>query len=166
MATTTLLTADQYLKMHFEERAPEFVHGELIERSMPTPLHGRLHYLLALRLQNVGFGVIGVHMRLADDVIRIPDLAIFRDPPESRMPSSPPFIIVEIISPDDRHAELMKKFDQYRAWGVEHIWVVEPDIQKLHVYESRGLIEVKQFELPESKIRIDAAALFAEASAR
>jgi Uma2 family endonuclease len=166
MATTTQLTADQYLKMHFEELEPEFVHGELVERPMPTSLHGRLHYLLALRLQNAGFGMIGVRMRLADDVIRIPDLAFFREPTEERIPTSPPLIVVEIISPDDRYYEPMKKLDEYRTWGVENIWIVEPDLKKFHVYDSGGLIEAKQFELPGAGIRIPADELFAEATAR
>ncbi len=90
---------------------------------------------------------------------------MFRTFPE-RVPASPPHIVIEIISPDDRYYELMKKFDEYRAWGVEHIWIVEPDTQKFHVYESRGLIEVKQFDQPEAGIRIAADELFAEATAR
>jgi Uma2 family endonuclease len=165
MATTTQLTADQYLKMHFEDLEPEFVHGELIERPMPTSLHAWLTHLLSMRLHRAGFCLAGVRCRLPEDVFRIPDLEVFTTFPE-RIPTSPPLIVVEIISPDDRYSDLMKKLDGYRAWGVEHIWIVEPETRKFHVYESRGLIEAKQFELPEAGIRITADELFAEATGR
>ncbi len=165
MGTTTQLTADQYLKMHFEELEPEFVHGELIERPMPTSLHAWLTHLLSMRLHEAGFCLAGVRCRLPEDVFRIPDLAVFATFPE-RIPTSPPLIVVEIISPDDRYYDLMKKLDGYRAWGVHHIWIVEPETRKFHVYESRGLIEAQQFELSEAGIRIAADELFAEATGR
>jgi Uma2 family endonuclease len=162
MASTTLLTAEQYLNMHFEDLEPEFVHGELIQRPRPTSLHAWLTHLLSMRLHGAGFCLVGVRCRLPEDIFRIPDLAIFTAFPE-RIPASPPIVVVEIVSPDDRHAEVMRKLDEYRAWGVEHIWLVEPELRKLFVYDSRGLLEVKQFELPDLKIRIAAEELFAEA---
>ena len=79
------------------------------------------------------------------------------------MPASPPLLVVEIVSPDDRHEELLRKLDQYREWGVEHIRVVQPELRKLHVYDARGLTEVSQFELAEAGVRIAAEQLFAEA---
>jgi Uma2 family endonuclease len=163
MATTALLTVDQYLKMHFEDLEPEFVRGELIERSMPTSIHAWLTHLLSMRLHGAGFCLIGVRCQLASDVIRIPDLAVFRSFPQERVPASPPLLVVEIVSPDDRHEELLRKLDQYREWGVEHIRVVQPELRKLHVYDARGLTEVSQFELAEAGVRIAAEQLFAEA---
>ncbi len=164
MATTSLLTADQYLKTHFEGPEPEFVHGELIERSMPNLTHGRLQHLLSVHLHGAGFCVSEVRMRLASDLIRIPDVAVFHDAPPESVPSSPPFVVVEIVSPDDRHEELLLKLDQCRDWGVEHIWIVQPELKKLHSYDARGLTEVRRFELAAAKIAIDAEQLFAEAA--
>ena len=63
--------------------------------------------------------------------------------------------------PEDSHEALMEKLGQYRSWGIEHIWVVEPELKEFHVFDSHGLMEVKAFELPG--LRIDAAELFAEA---
>lgn len=163
MATTSLLTVDQYLKGHFEELEPEFVHGELIERSMPNLTHGRLQHLLSVLLHGAGYCVSEVRMLVAEDIVRIPDLAVFRSPPRDRVPASPPFLVVEIVSPDDRHEELLLKLDQYREWGVDHIWIVQPELRKLHIYDSQGLTQVSQFELPEANIHIDADQLFAEA---
>jgi Uma2 family endonuclease len=159
-----MLTVEQYLAMHFGEREPEFVHGELRERSMPTWPHGRLQALLVTRLNQIGFGGVEVRMRLAADLFRIPDLAVFKgSPPAEQVPSSPPFIVVEITSPDDRHQDLLEKLEEYRVWGVPHIWVVEPELKKFYVYTTAGLTQVTQFELLESGFRVTAAELFAEA---
>jgi Uma2 family endonuclease len=162
---TTQLTADRYFKMHFEDLEPEFVRGELIERAMPTFMHAWLTHLLSMRLHGAGFCLIAVRCQLAADVIRIPDLAVFAAFPE-RVPESPPFVVVEIASPDDRLEELLRKLDQYCTWGVQNIWLVEPELKKLYSYDSRGLTEVLQFELPELNIRVTAGELFVEPNAR
>src|SRR5271169_1419648 len=77
MATGALFSAEQYLATHFGEREPEFVRGELVHRPMPTWLHGRLQHLLSVRLHGVGFCGTEVRMRLAADLFRIPDVAVF-----------------------------------------------------------------------------------------
>jgi Uma2 family endonuclease len=164
MATTTLPTVDQYVNAHFDQPEPEFVHGELIQRSMPTAIHAWLAHLLSMRLHAAGFCLVTVRLRIAEDVIRIPDLAVFREFPRDRAPARPPLIVVEIVSPDDRHGELLRKLSEYCEWGVAHIWVVEPELEKLFVYDSRGLWEVKQFE--SANLRIAAEELFAEPTAR
>ncbi len=163
MASTTLLTVEQYLNTHYEYE-PEFEEGELIERSMPTTMHALLTTLLTVRLHEVGCCLIAARLRLSKDVIRIPDLCVYHEFPKEKLPTSPPFITVEIVSPDDRHERLLKKLEQYRAWGVENVWVVEPELKQFHVYDSRGLTQVDAFELPD--LRIDGAELFLRASAR
>jgi Uma2 family endonuclease len=75
-------------------------------------------------------------------------------------------LLIEIVSPDDRHQELLCKLEDYRAWAVPNIWVVEPLLNRFSIYNAGSLVEVKQFELPEFNVRIDAAELFAEATAQ
>lgn len=162
MASTTLLTVDQYLAKYVNaKQGPEFVRGELFYRSMPKWLHGKIQILIGARLQTVGSASSELHLRLSDDVIRIADVAMFAQTPDEETPSMPPWVVVEIISPDDKHEDVFEKLREYRAWGVENIWVVEPRLKEFHVFDSRGLTEVKAFELPG--LRIDADELFAEA---
>jgi Uma2 family endonuclease len=163
----TQISEPEYFKMRFEDLEPEFVHGELIERSMPTLIHGWLQALLIIRLRPAGFPVIAVRMRLAAGVIRIPDVALFVGSlPAEQVPTHPPFVVIEITSPDDRHVEVLRKLEDYRTWGVQHIWLIQPELRKFHVYESGSLREVGQFDLPDFNLRIDAGELFAEATAR
>jgi len=94
-------------------------------------------------------------------------VALFRGSlPENQVPSDPPLVVVEIVSPDDPYPVLFAKLEDYRAWGVPNIWIVEPTLKKFQVYRDGSLTQVRQFELPESNFRIDATTLFAEPTSR
>jgi Uma2 family endonuclease len=106
--------------MHFE-REPELVHGELVERSLPTFPHGNLQLRLgsrleALRSSHQVFTGVEVRVRLAADLIRIPDIALWTELPE-KMPTAPPLLVVEVSSSDDRLHDLLQRFEDFRAWG-------------------------------------------------
>ena len=161
MATKALITAEQYLATHFE-REPEFVHGEIVERTLPNLSHGRTQQRLAVLLDGAGFCCTEVRMRLAEDVYRIPDVAVFGGTgPAEEVPSSPPLLAVEVSSPDDRLHDLLQKLEEYRVWGVAHIWLVEPELRKFHIYDNGSLTEVSRLELPEVGFAVTAAELFA-----
>ena len=98
-------------------------------------------------------------MRLAEDLYRIPDIAMWTEQPE-QLPSSPPLLVVEVTSPDDRLYDLLQKLDEYRAWGVEHIWLVEPELKQFHVYDHGSLREVQVLELPQFGFRMTTTELF------
>jgi Uma2 family endonuclease len=160
MATTALITSEQYLATHFE-REPELVHGKLVERPLPNLSHGRTQQRLAVRLDSAGFCCTEVRMRLAEDLYRIPDIAVFKGTgPNEEIPTSPPLLIVEVSSPDDRLHDLLQKLAEYRVWGVQHIWLAEPELKKLYVYDRGSLTEVARVELPEFHFAVTAAELF------
>ena len=80
-------------------------------------------------------------------MIRIPDFAVFQDKPTELVPSTPPLVIVEIVSREDRHTEIIQKFEEHRAWGVPHIWLADPWQQQLSVYGDNGLTAVGSLQL-------------------
>jgi Uma2 family endonuclease len=139
MASSALLTAVQYLTTQFGEREPEFVHGELKERPMPTFAHAEVQAILVSLFRELGkthrvHGVTELRLRLANDLFRIPDVVVFAGPrPTESVPSSPPLVVIEVTSPDDRHQDLLQKLEEYRVWGISYIWVVEPELRQLHV---------------------------------
>ena len=151
--------------MHFDEWEPELVHGEVVQRPMPNDPHARIQQWLQVRLHTAGACRPSIRVRVEPDVIRIPDIAVFAERPRVSVPSHPPLIVVEIISPDDRHQDLVLKLEQYRKWGVTHVWAVEPELEKFYAYGSHGFAEVDHFAAPEAGFHITAAELFAAASA-
>jgi len=66
------------------------------------------------------------------------------------------------VSEDDRHVEILEKLAEYHAWGVKHVWLVDPWTRKLFVYDSGGLRETTCFELPEFGAKLSKAEVFAD----
>jgi Uma2 family endonuclease len=68
---------------------------------------------------------------------------------------------MEIVSSDERHLDLMQKLEEYRQWGVAHIWVVNPATKGFAVYTDIGLQNVSSLSLPGYPLEITPAELFA-----
>ncbi len=153
--------------MTFEHDA-EFVHGEIVERSMPDNIHSTIQLLILLRLgalmkQCPIFPRPELRLKLAEGLYRIPDISVFAgEPPRQNVPECPPHVVVEIISKDDRHFDLMQKLEEYRVWGVPHIWVVDPMTKQFSVHTERGLQKVSSLSLPDYPFQLTPADLFSE----
>ena len=156
MATATKISPQEYRLMTFPDRAwPELVDGELRERSVPTFLHQWIEKKLVSALDRAGLvAVTELHLVLAPGEYRVADTAAFVSFPQAEWPDTPPIITVEIISRTDAWREAIAKCREYRDWGVEHVWLVEPANRALYVYGTTGLHEVEAFELPAYNLRI------------
>lgn len=167
VATKTQITAEQYLHMTFEHDA-EFLHGEIVERSMPDYIHARLQFLILLRLGSLikdqpVYPAPGLRLRIAPDVFRIPDISVFvGEQPEKTVPDTPPAIAIEILSKDDRYTNLMQKLEEYRTWGVPNIWIVDPATKRFSIYTEAGLQNVASFQLPGYEFELTQSGLFAD----
>ena len=111
-------------------------------------------------LGSIGYGCTELRVKLAHDLYRNPDFALYKGEPEGELPDTPPLLIIEIAPPDDRRRDVEQKLEEYSAWGVAHVWFVEPEMKKLYIYE-RGLTEAAQLELPEFHLVMTPADLFA-----
>jgi Uma2 family endonuclease len=146
MASRLQIAPAEYLSTSFEGTDREYVRGEIVERSMPTYPQGKTQAILSakfvqLRNSHHLFVCTETRMQLAPDLYRIPDIAVFAGTePDEPVPSRPPLLVVEIISPDDRYSEVLEKLAEYRQWGVSHIWVVDPDRRTFAVYEAGALL--------------------------
>ena len=159
------MTREEYLHTSFENPDPEFLDGEVVERNGGTLPHARaLAVTCALLYQareRTGLQtVLSLRMRVAPNRIRVADLAVFEHEPAEEVPSSPPLVAVEILSPDDRIGYVIPKLEEYRAWGVKHVWAVDPDDGKLFTYGETGLHEVTELRLPAHEIVLTHADIF------
>jgi len=165
MATKTQIRAEDYLRMTFEHDA-EFVHGEIVERSMPDLTHGRIQGLLVIEFGKLTpahhlYPCVEVRMKVAPSVYRIPDVAVFAGRlPNQPVPDTPPLVAVEILSKDDRYSDLMQKLDEYRNWGVANIWVVDPSLKRFSLYTGLGLQNVSSLSLSDYPFQLTPAELF------
>ena len=92
---------------------------------------------------------------------RVADVAVYQGPrPEGRYGTSPPYITVEIVSPDDRYNDLTERLEDYRRWGVGHVWLVDPQRKRLWEYTEAGLLQHASLRLPEFDFEIASEELF------
>jgi Uma2 family endonuclease len=165
MSTKTALSVEEYLHTVFDGSDREYLDGELVERNMGNKSHGRVQgrfiYLLSQFEGATGIFVIPeVRHKVTPTRYRIPDVAVFASEPASEVPDHPPLAAIEVLSPDDRIGYVVPKLDEYRRWGVAHIWVADPEDRKLLVYGDDGLHEVEQLELRELGIVLTKSEIF------
>jgi Uma2 family endonuclease len=153
MASRLQVAPGEYLATSFDGTDREYVRGEIVERSMPNFLHGEVQFELAFRFRQLRdshrlFGCSETRMRLAPDLFRIPDIALFAgSKPAEPVPSQPPLVVIEIVSPDDRYSEMHEKLAEYQEWGVANVWVVDPQRRTFAVYEGAALRTVSKLAL-------------------
>ena len=165
MATKAQITAEQYLHMTFEHDA-EFVRGEIVERSMPDNfIHVSSSDADGDRTSDP------IHPLFPCPELRLrlePELTAFRtsrfspEPPKQSVPSTPPLLVIEILSKDDRHHDLMEKLEEYRVWGVPNIWVVDPLAKRFATYTELGLQNVSSLALADYPFELTPSILFSD----
>ena len=87
---------------------------------------------------------VETRIRIAPRRYRIPDVCVYKEPaPREPIPSTPPFIAIEILSPEDRMSRARKKIDEYLSFGVPSVWVIDPETRRADVYTASGFYEAK-----------------------
>jgi Uma2 family endonuclease len=70
---------------------------------------------------------------------RIPDVCLGLGPkPKGGPLVDPPFLAVEVMSPDDRPGQMEDKIRDYLTCGVKYVWVVDPESRSAVVHTSEG----------------------------
>ena len=167
MATQAAMTVADYLATSWTPDR-EYVAGEVVERGMPTLFHAWLQIRLGVLLSrlsehfDVWAGSEG-RLRPADDEYRIPDVSLYAGRrPKERVASEPPIVAIEILSPDDKMSDMVAKLRRYREWGVEHVWLADPESQDMWVFGENGLHSVQQFDLPSFSTSYSKKEIFAD----
>jgi len=165
MPVKAALTEEAYLRTSFPDLDREFRDGEVIERSMPDWFHSRTQGRLVrffgdqestLNIQ----AAPELRVKLRTGRHAIPDVSVFWPAePTGSVPDRLPLIAIEIISPDDRLADVLEKLREYTTAGIPHLWLLDPRNKRMYLYHD-GLREVQRLTIPELNLEATAAALF------
>ena len=161
------VSVEEYLSTSYPDLDREYRDGQVVERSLPDYFHSRTQMLLgvffeALRKRYSFLACPELRLKVRTGLYLIPDVCVFQGPPHpigARVPDEPPFIAVEILSHDDRINEVEEKLATFKAWGVKHVWLVNPYTQRLFVYEG-ALIETPVLSIPEFGLELTPADIF------
>jgi Uma2 family endonuclease len=167
MASKTLVPVGAYLRMSFDGIEPDYLDGELKERHLGSTPHFQaqerlLEFFRSLKQSHSLFAYPEVTLRISPTRYRVADVAVFRGQPKQKIPSEPTEFVIEIVSEDDRWVDIQEKLAEYNAWGIRHVWLIDPWTRKLHICGETGMHEVAAFEAPEFAVRLSAAEIFAE----
>ncbi len=134
-----------------EHLVAEIINGALHTHPRPAPKHAVTYsYLGGELIGPFGRGKGGPggwwildepELHLGDHVL-VPDLAGWR---KENMPSIPetawfelaPDWACEILSPSTARVDRIEKMPIYAAQGVQHIWLIDPELHTLEAFENR-----------------------------
>lgn len=159
------MTVETYLHTSFENPDREHRDGRLVRRSLPDYLHSRVQGVVGVFFAELRPGLpvypaFSVRLKLRERLYLVPDVAVFYpNEPKERVPSSPPFVAIEILSPDDRMTDVRNKLAEYRQWGVSHVWLVDPHSKRMYTCDPE-LIEVSTLRIPELGVELTPADIF------
>ena len=168
MAQALLISVDEYLRTSFRPDR-DFIDGEVQERSWGDRNHSTLQVALVavFHLNRNIWNVLPLpeqRVQVSDTRFRVPDLCIVRkEDPRDQIVRFAPLICIEILSPEDTLSRLQARVDDYVAFGVDHIWVIDPSTRHAYVAGRAGFIEVDSgaFEVLGTPIRVSISELFA-----
>ncbi len=153
MAATTHVPLEVYLHSDYSPDA-EYIDGEVRERPVGEDSHSAWQLAICTWFaSHVSEWHIRVRPELRIQVnplnFLVADVAILDGSiPKARFATHPPVAVFEVLSPENSMREMMRKFDLYRAMGIPHIWLIDPEEQTAiwRRFTSEGLVESSHFE--------------------
>jgi Uma2 family endonuclease len=148
MDATTLVSVEEYLRTSFPDADREYVDGRIVERNVGEVDHSDLqtavaHYLRTHYKKRVWAGV-EVRVQVKKNRFRIPDVTVMvGSKPADRIIRKPPAVAVEVLSPDDRAGDLEEKINDYLAFGIPYVWVINPETRRAFIHTPKGSREAK-----------------------
>ncbi|MGI8988208.1 MAG: Uma2 family endonuclease [Bryobacteraceae bacterium] len=148
MQNATLVPVSEYLSTSYRPDR-EYVDGIVLERNLGEKDHSRLqarliHYFLDREAEWGVWVVPEQRVQVTPTRFRVPDvLVMLGDEPDEQIITHPPFICIEVLSKDDTLKQLRGKIDDYLAFGVRYVWVLEPWSKRAYIYTRDAMQEVE-----------------------
>jgi Uma2 family endonuclease len=148
MKTAALIPVEEYLRTTYRPDR-DYVDGEVLERNLGerdhSTLQGELFFYFRARKREWNVFVYPEQrIQVAQRRFRVPDICVYAGaPPKEQIFRTPPFICIEVLSPQDRLARVQDRVDDYLKFGVRYVWVINPENRRVWVYTAAGSTEVK-----------------------
>jgi len=156
VGTHPVLTAADVERISIPGKVTELIRGRLVVHEPPGTWHGviaaTLTYLLGDFVRRHGLGIVagqdtGFKIAADPDTVRAPDVAFISRQHaglirERGYAELAPDLLAEILSPDDRPAEVLAKVADWLAAGTKLVWVVDPERSEVRVYRGDGSVAV------------------------
>ena len=159
------VTVQEYLRTVYRPDC-EYVDGAVLERNMGEKGHskaqGGLYFYLHQRRGELGICVfVEQRIRISGTRYRVPDICVIAGPePDEEIFTAPPFLCIEVLSPEDRMSRMQERIGDYLGAGVRYVWVVDPQSHRGWIYTAGQIQEaaggVLRTQDPEIVVPLDA----------
>jgi Uma2 family endonuclease len=163
----TLVPVEEYLRTNYDPDC-EYVDGQIVERNLGEKNHstiqGEILFYLRSRAKELGIQALPeLRVQVRKNRFRIPDVTVLRLPrSQEQIVTSPPFICIEVLSPDDTMQYMQEKIDDYLDFGVPYVWIINPRNKKAYVVTRAGMVEAASgtLETKDPAISLPLSVLF------
>ena len=169
MATNALNPVSEYMATSYRPDR-EMLEGQLVERNVGEYDHSNLQGALIAwmrgRQREWNIRVLPEQrIRISPNRFRVPDVCVVsREQEIEAVFTRPPLLCIEVLSKDDTLRSMQDRVDDYRAFGVSHIWVLDPVKRRAYVCTHGDFREPEgqKLEIALSPSSISLPDLFAE----
>jgi Uma2 family endonuclease len=165
MSTLALVSITDYL-CDITQPDHEYVDGRIMERNVGEISHGDAQgrtYAYIFSNAPMFWPGVEIRVQVQSTRFRIPDVVVVRGGrPSGRIITAPPEIAVEVLSPDDRAIDLQEKIDDYLAFGIPVVWLIDPERQRAWIHTREGSHEPSDRILrnPADDLQVPLTAVF------
>jgi Uma2 family endonuclease len=158
---TTAVTIEEYLSTDYEPDC-DYVDGEIQERNVGEIDHSRLQLAIGsyfyTRRKDWGISAYTEQrVQVSPSRFRVPDVCVILGEPADQILRTPPFVCIEIVSPEDRVSRTSEKIADYLRFGVPYVWVLDPKSRKAFRCTPGAMVEVTELrtENPAMVVPLD-----------
>ncbi len=167
MTPALLISVEEYMETSFEDGDREYIDGELQEINVGEIDHSYIQTMIAAwfynRAKRLGLcPLVEVRTRVSPTRYRLPDMTVVKGPrPTGRVITEPPFLAIEIVSPEDRLSRMEERIDDYIRFGIPYVWVIDPKSGRGYVYTGDRRIAVADgiYWTEDPRVEMDFASL-------
>ena len=143
MGATTLVSVTDYLSSAYDPDV-DLVDGVLEDRSFGEKDHAKLQLKLAMMLNTLGgwFVAIETRIQVSPTRYRVPDVCVYAQEPSEQVFVTPPILVIEVLSPEDRMSRMQRKVNDYFLFGCHNIWILDPWECKAYQFDGKAISEV------------------------
>jgi Uma2 family endonuclease len=166
MATVSQIPLDEYLGTNYRPDR-EYVDGEIRERNVGKWEHARVQWLLAAWFfaHEKQWGITGSteqRVRVSENRVRVPDLVVLTAGAQPDVLTEPPLLVIEILSPDDSYSNTQERSQDYRAMGVETVWIIDPTTRTGRMCSGAEWVEAARLKVKGTPLYVNLPEIFSQ----
>jgi len=137
MPAGTLISVEEYLATSYRPDC-DYVDGRVQERNLGEFDHSSLQTAIAVYLGtrqkqwNITV-VVEQRVQVSATRFRIPDVCVVLGRNTEQIFRKPPFLCIEVLSPEDRMNRVQERIDDYLGMGVCYVWVLDPSSKRAYI---------------------------------